>query len=384
LPPSEAEPKGFRLRRKGQKYKGFGVGASYRIERVSDNPKYGFDGEGRCWERHEDGTLTRLDQGASSAEKKRAFTVRQNIEGFVGHYEHNRCGMLTLTALGEDDALTPREFARIWNRMTRRDLEWIRSYVRVLEIQLRGAPHYHLLVATPFDLKPGEFPWEGLAHAQEVGRARGFKSREYREARAAYVSVIREKCPQLLEIWSELRAICKRYGLGRSEFLPFKKEAGAVAFYVGKYLAKGDAIKRPGYRGARRFECDRTEARQWKRVSSVQFDWNSEGAAAFRKRKGELAAAVGVSWEDEESGKKTLSMVLGRRWGYNWKDAIMTLPDDEWYQLLEYEARENCGAVPDHCYVRELRVGGQLVATWDSREGYSPSGAAEPESPAKG
>ena len=162
-------------------------------------------------------------------------------------------------------------------------LTWLRSYARVLEPRRDGSAHHHLCVATPFNFEPDKFDWEAFRIAQEQaprpsrGQAAG---PEFREMRRRYV----ETAPsQLRECWSELRSVCERYGLGRSELLPLRKGVGAVAHYVGAYLEGGMCYRRDEWKGARRVEYDRTESDLWKRAGS-SFGWHSPGATAWRVR----------------------------------------------------------------------------------------------------
>ena len=171
---AEVSPKkGYKLRQSVVTFKG-AIGSAARERKVlTSKPKEGegLDREGRNWHfvEGESGVLECLFGGISSAEAKRAFALRQNVEAFTEHYAHEKCGFLTLTP--EDGRMSPKEFAEAFHRMTRHDLTWLRSYVRVLEAQKRGAVHWHLCVATPYDLNPAGFDWEALKGASEARRA---------------------------------------------------------------------------------------------------------------------------------------------------------------------------------------------------------------------
>lgn len=302
----------------------------------TEGERCGFDSEGRVWQEVEGGTLLCTD-GLSASDAKRAYALRVNVEGFTKFYRHECCGFLTLTAKKD---MHPKDFAKIWDDMRKtgrghKGLPWLRSYVRVLEPQLRGAPHWHLCVATPYDLKPAAFDWDAYQGAR---KAWALGNREvHRKLTKQYA---RSATPELRTIWRELREACDRYGLGRSEMLPYRKEAGAVAQYVGGYLETGLQFRRDEWKGVRRVEYDRTESRQWKRCSS-SFAWVSPGAAAWRKRVGELAAAIGAENE------KGISIRLGRRWAYQWRTAIVTASEEEWREMIAFLA---------------WRLGGELAA----------------------
>lgn len=341
----------YRLRKTAVIIKGR-VGEGRTLTATCTEAGEGFDRDGRAWRKGEDGeTWEKVLGGLSSAEAKRAFALRQNVEGFTDHYRHEQCGFLTLTAAEAD--MSPKEFGAIWDDMRKAGrgkswLKWLRSYVRVLEAQKRGSPHYHLVVATPYDLKPAAFDWEALRGSYEARKAGDLvKAREltHRYAQSA--------TPELREIWAELRDVCRSYGLGRSEMLPFRKEAGAVAHYVGKYLEGGLSYRRDAWKGARRVEYDRKESRAWKRCGSA-FGWVSPGATAWRRRVGELARAVGA--DDPEA----LRRKLGARWAYYVRPSILTSHEDEWRRLLQYCASQYSAGTVERKPV--INVGGQVVA----------------------
>lgn len=325
------------------------VGAAVVVtERAANNGhSNGLDAQGRAWEKMEDGeTWELLSGGITSAEAKRAYQLRVNVESFTQHYQHERCGFLTLTA-GRDSTITPKQFGEIWDDMRKHGLLWMLSYIRVLEAQKRGAPHYHFVVATPYDLGGKSFDWEALQASSELRKAGDLAG-----ATAATKRYAASAAPELREIWSELRALCRRHGLGRSEFLPFRKEAGAVAHYIGKYLEGGLRYRRDSWKGSRRVEYDRTESKQWKACGSA-FGWVSPGATAWRKRVGELARAVRASSPAE------LRSRLGARWAYHVRPNILTATEPEWRRFLAHLARIYGGKVLQKPAVV---VGGEVLA----------------------
>lgn len=348
-------PQGYKLRQKVTVLTG-PVAMANPETRVAESGE-GMDRDGRCWKLGEDGlTWRRTYGGITSSEAKRAFQLRRNVEAFAAHYRHENCAFLTLTAA--DAEMTPKQFGEIWNDMTRHKkgggaLAWLKSYVRVLEAQRRGAPHYHLLVATPWDLQPARFDWAALNAASEC-RKRG----DLLKARACTKLYSSSATQELRMVWSELREVCKRYGLGRSECLPFRKEAGAVANYVGKYLEGGLAFRRDSWKGARRVEYDRKESINW-RACGARFGWRSPGAKAWRQRVGELAVAIGAT--DSES----MVAILGRRWAYNARPAIVTTGEEEWRDVLMAYARAYGGRVDAK---PKLTAGGVVELWWPSSE----------------
>lgn len=113
----------------------------------------------------------------------------------------------------------------------------------------------------------------------------------FRELRARYKA---SAAPELVTLWSTLRKVLPLYGLGRAELLPLRKGKEAISEYVGKYLEAGLVLRRHSWKGCRRVEFDRRAKSAWLACTRV-FAWHSPGAIAWRKRVGEIGAALGVS-----------------------------------------------------------------------------------------
>lgn len=333
---------GYRLRRSVTVLRG-AVGAAVETRMTVDGEGEGLDSDGRFWQRQEDGTWQRLLGDLSANERRGAFALRRNVEAFSDHYERERCGFMTLTA--KERQITPLEFGEMWHGLRKHELGWVESYVRVLEPQRRGSPHYHLLVATPWNLQPDSFDWEAYSEAREAQKRGDIAAR--REFTKRYAE---SADPRLRALWRELREVCERYGFGRSEILPFRKGKEAVAEYIGGYLESGLEFRRPEWKGARRIEYDRQASKEWK-ACSVRFGWVSAGASAWRSRVGEVAMAVGASDMDG------LRRVFGSKWGYRLRGAIMTSPESEWREFLFYLAGAHGGRVEAKA---RLIVGGDV------------------------
>ena len=297
------------------------------------SPK-GEDRNGRFWKKDDEAEQwERITGNLDSAERKRAFALRSNAEGFTNHYGRERCGFLTLTAKNKD--MTPKEFGEIWHEMRKHGLLWLRSYIRVLEPQKRGAPHYHLMVAVDFDMMPDSFDWNAL-----FGAAGAYGRGDLVQARALTRQYAESAADSLRECWAELRSLCEQYGLGRSEFLPFRKGGGQLANYVGKYLEAGLIFKRDEWKGARRVEYDRIESKKWKGCAS-SFAWASPGAQVWRERVGEWAeACAAADFAD-------LKRVGGPKWAYFLRTSIMSMNEWEWRQYLAVVALRSGGWLKD-------------------------------------
>lgn len=131
----------------------------------------------------------------------------------------------------------------------------------------------------------------------------------------------------MVALWSLLRKVLPRYGLGRAELLPIRKGKEAISEYVGKYLEAGLVIRKHSWKGCRRVEFDRRAKTTWLSCTRV-FAWHSPGAIAWRKRVGELGAALGVVDMDGIRRK------LGPKWAYHLREAITIASDRDWSMLL--------------------------------------------------
>ncbi len=267
----------------------------------------------RRWSK--EGDVLKCLDGITSAEAKAAFQLRRNVEAFVEHWGRERCGFLTLT---DSDGLHPLEFARRWHSFLTHEGKWIVAFVRVLEAQKCGRPHYHLLTAVPWKMRPDEFDWRAFADAQEERHRLGRTAR-FRNLRQLYIE---SAAPELRAVWKDLREVLPKYGLGRSEFLPVRKGAGAICEYIGKYLEKGFEYRKRDWKGVRRIEYDRRNTKAWKRCSRV-FAWYNPKAIEWRRRVALVASTLGLpEFED-------LSHYLGRHWAYWLRAAILTGTDEE-------------------------------------------------------
>lgn len=265
------------------------------------------------------GTAQDLKVGADA---KRAFILRKHVEAFVAHYGRDRTVFFTTT---DKDGVTPKEYARRWNSLLANESRWISAFIRVLEPQKQGRPHFHNLTAVDFDTKPDAFDWEAFHAAQAAYQAKDWAA--FRAARSRYVS---SAAPELRELWAWSRKAMPAYGLGRAEILPVRKQ-GAISEYIGKYLDKGMAVRLDEWKGVRRFETDRRTSKEWKRCGS-KFSWVSPNAALWRARVGQVAFALGC---DPFSGDiSQIRAKLGPRWGYQLRGAIISADQGEWTDLL--------------------------------------------------
>lgn len=293
----------------------------YRLKRIpgADGFFTSKDWTPTVWRQIDGDTIQRLGM-PSGAEAKAAFHLRRNVGSFVEHFGRDHCLFFTVT---DEANLHPTQFARRWNSYLVRNGGWIVSFIRVLEPQKQGRPHYHLLVAVEWNTRPESFDWKAFDACQKERRANGHTAR-FRELRARYKA---SAAPELVALWSLLRKVLPRYGLGRAELLPLRKGKEAISEYVGKYLEAGLILRRHSWKGCRRVEFDRRAKFAWLSCTRV-FAWHSPGAQAWRKRVGELAAALGIP------GMEGLRSRFGPRWAYRLREAITLSSDEDWELLL--------------------------------------------------
>lgn len=307
------------------------------------------DGQSKCvWDKRDEDTLTRLGM-PTSAEAKMAFHLRQNVTAFIDHWGRNHCLFFTVT---DEDNLHPTQFARRWNNYLRRHGAWIVSFIRVLEPQRQGRPHYHLLVAVPWDTRPDAFDWQAFKECNDERRSNGPTVR-FRQLRARYRA---SAAPELAALWAVLRRVLPRFRLGRAELLPLRKVGEAISAYVGKYLEAGLVIRKHSWKGCRRVEFDRRNKTTWLACTRV-FAWHSLGAIAWRARVGELGRALGVVDMDGIRRK------LGSKWAYWLREAITLASAEDWQLLLSVISIR--GLCPSHQPVSQTAAGNGSVSVVD-------------------
>jgi hypothetical protein len=176
------------------------------------------------------------------------------------------------------------------------------EFITAVERQERGAIHYHLAAAFPWDIRTG-FDFQSYAKAQAANHARNRV--EERRWKAVYS---KSATPALRAWWNDLRKAAKEYGFGRWETIPVKSNAEGIARYVGGYVGKEFALRESRDRGLRtlRYSLD---FRPW----AARWSYKDGGQATWRKGCSVLGAMMGTD---------DLSAVLGKRWAYYWRDQI--------------------------------------------------------------
>ena len=293
----------------------------YRLKRIPGSADFfaSKDCSRAIWQQIDGDTISRWGM-PSGAEAKSAFHLRLNVASFVEHWRRDHCLFFTIT---DEANLHPTQFARRWNSYLVRNGGWIVSFIRVLEPQKQGRPHYHLLVAVKFDTRPDAFDWQAFDECQQERRANGTTAR-FRELRARYKA---SAAPELVALWSLLRKVLPRYGLGRSELLPLRKGKEAISEYVGKYLEAGLTLRKHSWKGCRRVEFDRRAKDKWLACTRV-FAWHSPSARTWRARVAQIAAAIGAT------SLESLREKMGPKWAYRIRECVTLSSASEWNELI--------------------------------------------------
>lgn len=212
--------------------------------------------------------------------RKTAFLINQSVVAFIEKYGIERVGFLTLTFA--DHVISPKEAQRRFHSLkthvlTKAYVAWI----RVFERQQSSRIHYHVLVALKEDIRTG-------------ANFEAFNRGDYRSANGAL------RCQ-----WAFWRRTAKAYRFGRTELLPVKSSKEAIAFYVGKYVAKHIHVRKAEDKGVRLVAGSRGAM-----VGTTRFAWNSPRAKLWRAKVAVTAAACGFS----DLGD--FSSAFGPRWAY--------------------------------------------------------------------
>lgn len=259
-----------------------------------------------------------------SACAKKAETLALNIQRLVARHGLSRVGFVTLTFA--DNVQDRVEAQRRWNSLCSnrlRDLlpEWCVGVHR----QRRGAIHYHLVAAFPFDIRSGfDFAACGSAVASKLsGDLEGFRRWE-----RVYTASANKR---LRKWWFDLSCILPLYGFGRAETLPIRSTSEALARYVGAYVTSHGLHRDGRDRGLRSVRYKMVE-----RAAYQNFSWVNGRAAVFRKGCALYGRILGLNYEQ-------LREKQGKRWAYAARRTINTLAEHQ-EAAMEFVERIPVGA----------------------------------------
>lgn len=246
-----------------------------------------------------DGATLPSTTNLSPYHKKSAYTLANNVQRFCDLYGIENCAFLTLTF--PDNVTDHREASRRFNNMNRRYLsvhygEWIWDRER----QDRGAWHFHIIIQCKGDIRTG-FDWD-----EYLSWIADFKAGKKRRLKTGN--------PFLRSLWEMNRRAFANYGFGRTEILPIRSSAEAVAKYVGKYIAKQIGQRPEEDKGVRL-----TSHSSGFVACSPKFSWNTDGGKMWRSNVRLLALFLKCG-DIDDIGEK-----LGPGWPYRYKDAVLDI-----------------------------------------------------------
>lgn len=172
----------------------------------------------------------KLGSKAPSYVAKKAESLRLNLKAMIEKYGLDQIGFFTLTFA--DNVVDRKEAQRRFNSFAVGFIrDHVNGYIAAVERQLRGAVHYHLVVALPFDIRSG-FDFGAARKAAECHRA-GDREGQRRWERLYFASANE----QLRGWWRLVRQEAPKYGFGRCETLPVLSNEDGICYYVGGYVA---------------------------------------------------------------------------------------------------------------------------------------------------
>lgn len=275
-----------------------------------------------------------------SGAKKDAETLFRNIEAAVEKFGPDRCGFVTFTVPPEADAegnpildaggrpcLIPNaEMSRRFNSLNTNVLHGLfLHHIAIKEPHLGGGKHhgqlhYHLFVVTHQPIT--------CNNDQVMDKSLPLRKR-YKSAN-----------PELRRIWRVLRKRCVKYGFGRHEVLPVRRNAEAIARYLAKYLLKCILVrgKFKTLKGVRMVNY----SKHYPRVAFRLFSWVGAGATQWRGFVRHIAHSHGVASIDQ------MSSVFGSRWAHRLSPIFRAMcahnerpeQDDPWDVTLPSECVE--------------------------------------------
>lgn len=213
----------------------------------------------------------------------------------IDDYGLNHVGFLTLTFPLDSNGLpvdSIQEANRRLNSLMSNYLSTkLTAYILIRERQRSGAWHFHLLAVLPFDIRTG-----GI-FTKKMSGGYSFKSTNVK----------------LINLWREFREAMPRYGFGRHELLPVRKDSHSVASYLSKYLGKHfNARMEAKSQGIDRDKHVRlvSYSRGFVRAVSTCFSWYSRFTTKMRKKVAAIALHHG------HTTPEGLLSEFGPRWGF--------------------------------------------------------------------
>ena len=233
----------------------------------------------------------------STQQRKTAFILKTSVQTLSEAHKLSHIGFLTLTFA--QHILCPKEAQRRLNSLLTRIIKpRYKEYLGVFERQKSGRIHYHFLVVLHGDIRTGV----NLAEFND--------------------GVYQSASPYLRSEWTFWRTAAKKYGFGRTELLPVKSNAEAMAKYVGKYISKHTENREHQDKGVRLVRFSRGA-----RCGTTRFTFLSKGSTEWRRKCATFAVIVQSHYPDTPINNiSDFSKVLGKKWAFTNREFILDLP----------------------------------------------------------
>ncbi len=254
-----------------------------------------------------------------SATAKKAETLYANLSGLIQRVGIERVGVVTLTPVDNctDRAEAQRRFHTFHTNVLRPEHV---EHIAVPERQERGAIHFHLAAAFPWDIRTG-FDFTAVSHAAALkrehylggGRWTPGKLDEFQRWQRLYCQSANQRLHRWWRVVRDFNENTRKAGFGRCETLPILSNAAAVSRYLGAYVTTAVGGRLPCDKGSRTVRYALAE-----RTASVAWAWVNGGGRLFRRGCELLGLIHGLDPAGIES-------LYGTKWQWHWRRVLRTL-----------------------------------------------------------
>jgi len=254
-----------------------------------------------------------------SAVARKAETLYANLSSLIARVGIERVGFVTLTT--KDNCTRVDEANR---RLTAFQRGLLRpngiESICVPERQERGAFHFHLAAAFPWDIRTG-FNFTAVQNAAAIKREHYLgggkwtpgKLDEFKRWERLYIESANQRLRQWWRDVREFNESRESAGFGRCETLPVLSNAAALARYVGAYVTTAIGARLAGDKGVRTVRYSLSE-----RVATCRWSWQDGNGRIFRRGVELLEIVHGT-------GAVEFERLYTKRWAWRWRRIIRTL-----------------------------------------------------------
>ena len=276
-----------------------------------------------------------MPASSRSATAKKAETLYANLSSLIERVGIERVGFVTLTPA--DNCTGRAEAQRRFNSFKTNVLfaEQV-EHITVVHRQERGAIHFHLAAAFPWDIRTG-FDFAAVQNAAAVkrehylggGRWTPGKLDEFKRWERVYFKSANKQLRRWWRLVREFNESTRSAGFGRCETLPVLSNAAAVSRYLGAYVTTAVGARLRRDKGMRTVRYSMSE-----RTASVAWAWVNGNGRIFRRGCELLGLIHGV-------GPAGIEAFYGRKWQWRWRRVLRTL-GEQYEEALLY-----CAKIPE-------------------------------------